>query len=85
MEFVFGSRILDVVNDCVQNIDTERTWSQFLIESRIDDSLENGDDSTKLIAVGDDLGNGSVMLKRKPAWTLSLAISFPMSSIILSN
>ena len=43
VEFVPGSRILDVVNDCVQNVDTERTWSQFLVESRIDDSLENGE------------------------------------------
>ena len=33
VEFVVGSRILNVVNDGVQHVDTERTWSQFLVES----------------------------------------------------
>ncbi len=77
VEFVFGSRILDVVNDCVQNVDTERTWSQLLVESRIDDSFENGDDSTKFIAVGDDLGNGSVHAEEKAGVDFELGDFFP--------
>ena len=72
VELVLGSSILDVVNDCVQNVDTERTWSQFLVESRIDDSLENGDDSTKFVAVGDDLGNGSVHAEVETSLDLEL-------------
>jgi hypothetical protein len=40
-----------VVNDGVQYINTERTWSQFLVEGRIDNSLKDGDNSTKFIAV----------------------------------
>ena len=72
VELVLGSGILDVVNDCVQNVDTERTWSQFLVESRIDDSLENGDDSTKFVAVGDDLGNGSVHAEMETSLDLEL-------------
>jgi hypothetical protein len=77
VELVLGSGILDVVNDCVQNVNTERTWSQFLVESRIDDSLENGDDSTKFVAVGDDLGNGSVHAEEETGVDLELGDFLP--------
>ena len=76
VEFVLDSRIFNVVNDCVQNVDTERTWSQFLVESRIDDPLENGDDSTEFIAVGDDLGNGPVHAEEKTGVDLELGDFF---------
>ncbi len=33
VEFVLGSRILDVVNDGVQHVHTECTRSEFLVES----------------------------------------------------
>ena len=72
VEFVFGSCILDVVNDHVQNVNTERTWSQFLVKSRIDDPLKNGDDSAKFVAVGDDLGNGSVHAEMETSLDLEL-------------
>ena len=77
MELVLGSCILNVMNDCVQNVDTKHTWGQFLVESRIDDSLENGDDSTKFVAVGDDLGNGSVHAEEKTGVDLELGDFFP--------
>ncbi len=60
VKFVLGSRVLDVMNDCVQHVNTERTWSQLLVEGRIDDPLENGDDSPEFVAVGDHLCNGPV-------------------------
>ena len=60
VEFVLGRCIVNVVNNCVQHVNTERTRSQLLVEGRIDDLLKNSDDSTEFVAVGDDLGNGSV-------------------------
>ncbi len=60
VEFVFGSRVLDVVEDGVQNIDTESPWSQFLIKSGIDDSLENRHHGSELVGVRNDLSNGLV-------------------------
>ena len=72
VEFVLGRCILNVVNDGVQHIDTEGTRSKFLVEGRIDDLLKNGDDSTKFVAVGDDLGNGSVDAEVKTSLNLEL-------------
>jgi len=72
VEFVFGRCILNVVNDCVQHVDTEGTRSQLLIEGRIDDPLKNGDDGTEFVAVGDDLGNGSVDAEVKASLNLEL-------------
>ncbi len=60
VEFVFGSCILDVVEDGVQNINTESPWSQFLIKSGIDDSLENRHHGSELVGVRNDLSNGLV-------------------------
>ncbi len=60
VKFSLNSRILDVIDDFLQNVDAERTWSQLLVKSGVDDPLENGDDSSEFIAVGDHLGNGSV-------------------------
>ena len=71
-EFVLGRCILNVVNDCVQHVNTERTRSQLLVEGRIDDPLKNGDDGTKFVAVGDDLGNGSVDAEVKTSLNLEL-------------
>jgi hypothetical protein len=72
VEFVLGSCILNVVNDGVQHVDAEGTWSQLLVEGRIDDPLKNGDDSPKFVAVGDDLGNGSVDAEVKASLNLEL-------------
>ena len=62
VKFTLGSRILDVIDYFLQNMDAERTWSQLLVKSRVDDPLKNGDDSSEFefIAVRDHLGNGSV-------------------------
>jgi hypothetical protein len=60
VEFVFGSRVLDVVEDGVENINTESPWSQLLIESGIDDSFENRDHCSELVGVRGDLSNGLV-------------------------
>jgi len=72
VEFVLGRCIVNVVNDCVQHVNTERTRSQLLVEGRIDDLLKNGDDGTKFVAVGDDLGNGSVDAEVKTSLNLEL-------------
>ena len=72
VEFVLGRRILNVVNDRVQHVNTERTRSQLLVEGRIDDPLKNSDNSTYFVAVGDDLGNGSVDAKVKASLNLEL-------------
>ena len=48
-----------------------------MVESRIDDPLENGDDSTKFVAVGDDLGNGSVHAEVETSLDLELGDFFP--------
>ena len=57
---VFGSCVLDVVEDGVQNVNAESPWSQFLIESGIDDSFENRHHGSELVGVRDDLSNGLV-------------------------
>jgi hypothetical protein len=54
VKLVFGCRILDVVHDGFQNVHAESSWSQFLIESQIDDPLKDGDDSPEFVGVGDD-------------------------------
>ena len=72
MKLVLGSRILNVVNDGVQHVDTERTWSQFLVEGGIYDPFKNGDDGTKFVAVGNDLGNGSVHAEVETSLDLEL-------------
>jgi hypothetical protein len=72
VEFVLGRRILNVVNDCVQHVNTECNRSQLLIEGRIDDPLKNGDDGMEFVAVGDDLGNGSVDAEVKASLNLEL-------------
>jgi len=51
VEFVFGSCVLDVVENGVQNINTESPWSQFWIESGIDDSLKNRHHGSELVGV----------------------------------
>ncbi len=72
VKFVLGRCILNVVNDCVQHVDTEGTRSQLLVESGIDDPLKNGDDGTEFVAVGDDLGNLSVDAEVKASLNLEL-------------
>ncbi len=57
---VFGSCVFDVVEDGVQNVNAESPWSQFLIESGIDDSLKNCHHGSELVGVRDDLSNGLV-------------------------
>ncbi len=51
VKFVFCSRVLDVVDDGFQNIDTESSWSKFLIECQMDDLLANCNDSPKFVVV----------------------------------
>jgi hypothetical protein len=51
VEFVFGSRVFDVVEDGGQNINAESPWSQFLIEGGIDDSLKNCHHGSELVGV----------------------------------
>jgi hypothetical protein len=63
VELVFGSRIFDVVEYGVQNINAESPWSQFLIKGGVDDSLENGHHSSELVGVRNDLSNGLVDTK----------------------
>ncbi len=65
MVLVLGSRVLDVVEDGVQNVNAESPWSQFLIESCIDDSLENRHHGSELVGVRDDLSNGLVDAEMK--------------------
>ncbi len=60
VKFVFGSRILDVMKDCLQNINDESPRSQFLIKSRVDDSLKNRDYCSKFVCVGNDLSDSPV-------------------------
>ncbi len=62
---VLGSRVLDVVEDGVQNVNAESPWSQFLIKSGIDDSLKNRDHGSELVGVRDDLSNGLVNAEMK--------------------
>jgi hypothetical protein len=49
VKFVVGS--LDMMEDCLQNVDAESTRSQLLIKCRVDHSLENGDHCAKLVCV----------------------------------
>ena len=65
VEFVFGSCVLDVVEDGVQNINTESPWSQFLIEGSVDDSLKNCHHGSEHVGVRNDLSNGLVDTKMK--------------------
>jgi hypothetical protein len=54
VKFVFGSRILDVMKDCLQNVSAESPRSQFLIKSLVNDSLENCDYCSKFVCVQND-------------------------------
>ena len=65
VELVFGSRVLDVVEDGVQNVNAESPWSQFLIEGGVDDSLENLHHGLEFVSVQNDLSNGLVNTKMK--------------------
>ncbi len=65
VELVFGSRVFDVVEDGVQNINAEGPWSQFLMEGDVDDSLKNRHHGSELVGVQNDLSNGLVDTKMK--------------------
>jgi len=60
MKFVVSSRILDVMEDCLQNVEAESTRSLFLVKCRVDYSLEYCDHCSKLVCVQNDLGDSSV-------------------------
>ncbi len=60
VKLVVGGRILDMMEDCFQNVNAESSRRQFLIKSRVDHSFENRDDSSKFVCVGNDLSNGPV-------------------------
>ncbi len=60
VKFVVGSCILDVMKDCLQNINAESPRSQCLIKCRVNDSLKNRDYCSKLVCVRNDLGDSSV-------------------------
>jgi hypothetical protein len=72
VEFVLGSRVLDVMYNHFQYIHAESTWSQFLIKGRIDDSLEDGNDSPEFVGVGGDLGDRSVNAEVKASLNFEL-------------
>ena len=72
VEFVLGSCVFDVMYDRFQHIHAESTWSQFLIKGRIDDSLEDGNDSPEFVGVGGDLGDRSVNAEVKPSQNFEL-------------
>ncbi len=57
VEFVVGSRILYVMQNCLQNIHAESSRSQFLIKCWVNDSLQDGDHRSELVCVRDDLGD----------------------------
>ena len=57
---VVGGRILDVMEDCFQNVHAESSRRQFLIKSGVNYSLENRNDSSKFVRVRGDLSNGPV-------------------------
>ncbi len=57
---VVGGRILDVMEDCFQNVHAESSRRQFLIKSGVDYSLENRNDSSKFVCVRGNLSNGPV-------------------------
>jgi hypothetical protein len=51
VKFVSSSCVLDVIDDSLQDIDSESTRSQLLIKCQMDDSLKNGDHCSKLVGV----------------------------------
>jgi hypothetical protein len=54
VEFIVGSRILYVMQNCLQNVHAESFRSQFLIECWVNDSLKDGDQGSELVR---DLGD----------------------------
>ncbi len=60
VKFFCCSRVLDVIDDGFQDVNAESARSQFLIKGQVDDPLQNGDDSSELVGVRDDLGNCSI-------------------------
>ncbi len=65
VELVLGSRVLDVVEDGIQNINAESPWSQLLIEGGVNDSLRNRHHGSEFVCVQNDLSNGLVDTKMK--------------------
>ncbi len=72
VKFVGCSCVLDVVDNYFQNIDAECTRGQFLVKSRVDDTLEDHRDCPEPFGVQDDLGNGSVNAEMKTSLNLEL-------------
>jgi hypothetical protein len=72
VKFVCCWHVLDVMDDVFQDLNAECARSQFFIKSRVDDMLENGDDSSELVCVRDDLGNCSIDAEVKSRLDLEL-------------